>query len=57
MTTVTAKIVQLCPSPNGLFALMSDGRVFERTPDPRNFDPKNQEKRIWRPVELPEQDK
>lgn len=41
----------ICPSPNGIFALMEDGRLFERIRDPKNFDGRNPDKWIW--VERP----
>lgn len=40
-------VVALCPTPSGMFALMQDGRIFERMRDPKNFDGRNPDRWIW----------
>lgn len=41
------KIIAIGASPNGHFALMDDGRLFERIRDSKNFDGRNPDKWIW----------
>jgi len=47
------RIVQLCAMPTGMMALTSDGRLFFRELDSRNFDGRNPVKYVWREVEGP----
>lgn len=41
------KIIAIGASPNGHFALMDDGRLFERIRDNKHFDGRNPDKWIW----------
>lgn len=47
------KVIALCPSPSGLFALTEDGRLFERVRDEKNFDGRNPNKWVWVEREAP----
>ncbi len=52
MKTPQAKIVQLAAvNPGTLFALDSDGNIWERERDSKNFTPEGGW--LWKPVQLP----